>query len=55
MNELAAEREDRLAGGLGSNHETRIRWLELFCRANPDARFFGAVYRLREHLLKERQ
>jgi hypothetical protein len=55
MNELAADREDRLAGGLGSNHETRMRWLEMFCRANPDAHFFGAVYRLREYLLNERQ
>jgi hypothetical protein len=55
MNELAADREDRLAGGLGSNHETRMRWLEMFCRANPDSHFFGAVYRLREYLLNERQ
>ena len=55
MNEVAAEREDRLVGCLGSNHETRMRWLESFCRANPGSRFFCAVYRLREHLLTERQ
>jgi hypothetical protein len=44
------EEVDRLAGQ-ASSHEQRARWLELFCRANPDARFWAAAYGLREWLI----
>jgi hypothetical protein len=37
--------------GITSTHEQRARWLEMFCRANPDAPFHSAVFRLREQLI----
>lgn len=46
-----SEDDERLAGQ-SSNHEQRARWLELFCRANPQAIFFAAVYKLHEHLVE---
>ena len=51
---LTARNETSAAGrmaGVASNHEQRARWLELFCRANPDAPFHAAVFRLREQLV----
>lgn len=53
---LTAKNEDerlhRIAGS-STTLAQRSRWLELFCQANPDAPFFGAVYKLREHLVAE--
>ena len=49
-NELDAVQ--RSAGGY-TKLEQRGRWLELFCQANPQAPFFAAAYKLREHLVAE--
>lgn len=53
---LTAKNEDELLHRITGNSTTlaqRGRWLELFCQANPDATFFGAVFKLREHLVAE--
>ncbi len=53
---VTAKNEDELLhriAGSNTNLEQRGRWLELFCQANPDAPFFGAVFKLREHLVAE--
>jgi hypothetical protein len=53
---LTAKNEDDVLHRLAGNSTTitqRGRWLELFCQANPDARFFDAVYKLRDHLVAE--
>lgn len=39
--------------GLTTTFMQRARWIQLFCQANPDATFFAAVYRLREHLVAD--
>jgi hypothetical protein len=53
---LTAKNEDELLHRVTGNTTTlaqRGRWLELFCQANPDATFFAAVFKLREHLVAE--
>ena len=53
---VTAKNEDELLhriAGSNTNLAQRSRWLELFCQANPDAPFFGAVFKLREHLVAE--
>lgn len=53
---LTAKNEDvplnRMAGG-DTTLAQRSRWLELFCQANPDSPFYGAVFRLRERLVAD--
>jgi hypothetical protein len=42
----------RLAGST-TTLQQRAHWMQLFCQANPNAPFFAAAYRLREHLVAE--
>ncbi len=53
---ITAKNEDELLHRVTGSNTTlaqRARWLELFCQANPEATFFAAVYRLRDHLVAE--
>jgi hypothetical protein len=53
---VTAKNEDELlhrVAGSSTSLAQRGRWLELFCQANPNAPFFGAVFKLREHLVAE--
>ena len=55
---VTAKNEDELLHRIAGSTTTlaqRGRWLELFCQANPDASFFGAVFKLRQHLVAEGQ
>ena len=54
--EVPDRQEQALLHRVAGNTTTlaqRGRWLELFCQANPDATFFAAVFKLREHLVAE--
>lgn len=53
---VTAKNEDELIhriAGSSTTLEQRARWLDLFCQAHPEAPFFAAVFRLREHLVAD--